>query len=92
MLLDISKVAPFADYFVIASGQTVRQMQAMMESLAEGLADDEVKRLGREGEAECGWVLLDYGDVIVHLFGPEERAYYDLEGLWHGATPVVRIQ
>ena len=48
--------------------------------------------MGREGEADSGWVLLDYGDVIVHLFAPEEREYYDLEGLWSTATPVVRIQ
>jgi len=85
-------VASFADYFVIASGQTVRQLEALFDSLNRGLADNGVKPLGREGEADSGWVLLDYGSVVVHLFAPEERAYYDLEGLWHAATPVVRIQ
>ncbi len=92
MLLDISKVASFADYFVLASGQTVRQLEAMLESVDEGLSPDSVKPVGREGDAASGWVLLDYGDVIVHLFGREERTYYDLEGLWHDATPVVRMQ
>ncbi len=92
LLLDISKVASFADYFVIASGQTDRQLEAMLQSVNEGLSGDGVKPMGREGEAGSGWVLLDYGDVIVHLFAPGERDYYDLEGLWHDATPVLRVQ
>ena len=91
-MLDISKVASFADYFVIASGQTVRQLDAMLESVDEGLSADDTKLMGREGEAASGWVLLDYGDVIVHLFGQEERTHYDLEGLWYDAAPVVRVQ
>ena len=85
-------MASFADYFVIASGGTVRQLKAMLESVDEGLSPEGVKPMGREGDATSGWALLDYGDVIVHLFGQEERGHYDLEGLWHGATPVVRIQ
>jgi ribosome-associated protein len=85
-------VASFADYFVIASGQTVRQLRVMLESVDEGLSPDGVQPLGREGDAASGWVLLDYGDVIVHIFGQEERGHYDLEGLWHSATPVVRMQ
>ncbi len=92
LLLDISKVASFADYFVIASGQSVRQLEAMLVSVDEGLSPEGVKPMGREGDAASGWVLLDYGDVIVHVFGQEERRYYDLEALWHDATPVVRVQ
>jgi ribosome-associated protein len=92
LLLDISKVASFADYFVIASGTTGRQIQAIIESVEEAVSGDGVRPIGREGEPDSGWVLLDYGDVIVHIFGPEERAYYDLESLWATATPVVRIQ
>ncbi len=85
-------MASFADYFVIASGGTVRQLEAMLESVDEGLSSDGRRPMGREGEASAGWVLLDYGDVIVHLFGQEQRNLYDLEGLWHTATPVVRVQ
>ena len=85
-------MASFADYFVIASGETVRQLKAMMESVDEGLSPEGVEPLGREGDAASGWVLLDYGDVIVHLFGQEERGHYDLEGLWYDAMPVVRVQ
>jgi len=91
-LLDIRDVASFADYFVIASAGSGRQMEAALDSVEQALRDDRTALLGREGEPKSGWVLLDYGDVILHLFAPEERAYYDLEGLWHAATPVVRIQ
>jgi len=91
-LLDIRSVASFADYFVIASADSDRQMQAILDAVEEELEEDKPTLLGREGQPKSGWVLLDYGDVIVHLFAPEERAYYDLEGMWHGATPVVRIQ
>lgn len=92
LLLDIREVASFADYFVLASAGTSRQMDAVIDSVEKALAGEKVKPMGREGNSESGWVLLDYGDVILHLFAPEERAYYDLEGLWHTAVPVVRIQ
>ncbi len=85
-------MASFADYFVLASGQTVRQLEAMLESVNEELSPDGLEPMGREGDASSGWLLLDYGDVIVHLFGRDERTYYDLEGLWHDAKPVVRVQ
>jgi ribosome-associated protein len=91
VLLDIRRVASFADYFVIANAMNSRHMRALVETLSK-----EVPRSGdsrrREGEEDSGWVLIDYGDVIVHLFSPEERAHYALEELWSGGTPVVRIQ
>jgi len=92
LLLDIGKVTLFADYFVIASAQTVRQMQALCDAINSELAKDSITPYGREGAPASGWVLLDLGDVIVHIFGPEERHFYDLEGLYRQATPVVRIQ
>jgi ribosome-associated protein len=92
LLLDIGKVTLFADYFVIASAQTVRQMQALRDAIDSELAKDGITPYGREGESASGWVLLDLGDVIVHIFGPDERHFYDLEGLYREATPVVRIQ
>ncbi len=67
-------------------------MDAVIDSVEKALATDKVKPMGREGHSDSGWVLLDYGDIILHVFAPEERAYYDLEGLWHTAVPVVRIQ
>jgi ribosome-associated protein len=92
LLLDIRNSASFADYFVIGTATSQRQLDAILTEIDKRLAKTEKLRpMGISGEAESGWVLLDYGDVIVHLFGPEERAYYDLEGLWATGTPVVRI-
>ncbi len=92
VLLDISKVAGFADYFVIASAVNVRQMRALLDALEEGLGSDGIQTLKSEGELDSGWILLDLGDVIVHLFSPEERAYYDIERLWSRGVEVVRMQ
>ena len=92
LLLDIGKVTVFADYFVIASAPTVRKMQALCDAIDSELAKDGIKAHGREGAPASGWILLDLGDVVVHIFGPDERHFYDLEGLWQQATPVVRIQ
>jgi ribosome-associated protein len=92
LLLDIRGVTVFTDYFVIASAPTVRQMRALSDAIDSELAKDGITPYGREGESASGWVLLDLGDVIVHIFGPEERHFYDLEGLYRQATPVVRIQ
>ena len=93
LLLDISKAASFADFFVIATAGSDRQLSAILEEIDKQIRKGErVSTMGREGESASGWVLLDYGDVIVHLFSPEEREYYDLESLWATAVPVVRIQ
>jgi len=91
-LLDIRNVASFADYFVIANGGVVRQLEAMIEAVEDTAERASTKRMSREGNSKTGWILLDLGDVIVHLFGPKERKFYDLENLWNTAVPVVRIQ
>jgi ribosome-associated protein len=91
VMLDISRIASFADYFVIGSATSSRQMQALIDVLDRALGKEQIHPLRREGTADSGWVLLDFGQVIVHLFGPEQREYYDIERLWKDATPVVRI-
>ena len=92
-MLDLRKVSLLADYFVICSGNSERQITAILDDMVEGVRRSEQRRpLRREGRAASGWVLLDYGDVIVHVFAPAEREYYRLEELWAGATPVVRVQ
>jgi len=91
--LDIHAIASFADYFVIATGLNPRHMTALLNALDKDLPNEGIQPLRREGEANSGWVLVDFGAVIVHVFTPEDRVFYDLEGLWSRAgVPAVRFQ
>lgn len=92
LLLDIREVTTFADYFVICSGSNRRQIQAIAEAIDEQLSSQGANLFQREGIAETGWILLDFGDVIIHILGPKEREYYDLERLWSEAKTVVYLQ
>lgn len=93
VMLDLRRVSLLADYFVICSGESERQINAIQDDIIEELRDKERRRpLRREGRSSSGWVLLDYGDVVVHIFAPAERDYYRLEELWSEASPVVRVQ
>ena len=92
VLLDIRGVSDFADYFVIMTAGSVRQLNALTEEIEAALKKAGAVRHHREGVAASGWVLLDYGDVIVHLFGQNEREFYDIEDAWSQAVEVVRIQ
>lgn len=91
-VVDISKVADFADRFVIGTVLSERQMNAVIDAVDERLGKHGVQARRREGDADSGWVLLDFNDVVVHLFGPEERSFYNLEGLWGKSAPVARFQ
>ena len=91
VMLDLRQVVPFADYFVIMSADSSRQIEALEEDLTNALKESGINRFHREGTAESGWVLLDFSDVIVHIFGPEEREYFQLERLWSRAPQVVRV-
>ena len=91
VLLRTAELTTMADYFVIASGRSERQVQALSQAIVDELRDDGVRPLGVEGMSGARWVLLDYGGVIVHVFSPEEREYYGLERLWSGAAQVVRV-
>jgi ribosome-associated protein len=80
-----------SDYFVIATGQNNRQVAAIVDAVEETVRKEEgVKPIGREGTQDCTWVLLDYGDVVVHVFQPEIRDFYRLETLWNDA-PIVDV-
>ncbi|MFC1989680.1 ribosome silencing factor [Chloroflexota bacterium] len=92
VLLDTRKVCSFADYFVICSGETQRQVKAIYDEAEHVLKKEGVLPHHREGATDSGWLLLDFGDVIVHIFAPFEREYYQLDELWSEAVPVVRIQ
>ena len=92
VMLDLTMLSAFTDYFVVATVDNQRQMQALIESVNEMIDGMSGVRFRQEGAPESGWVLLDVGPVVVHLFGLEERARYTLEGLWSRATEVVRVQ
>ncbi|MFC1993587.1 ribosome silencing factor [Chloroflexota bacterium] len=92
VLLDAREVCSFADYFVICSGESDRQIKTIYEEIEHVLKKEGVKPLHREGTIGSGWLLLDFGDVIVHIFAPFEREYYQLDRLWSQAAPIVRIQ
>ncbi len=89
VILDMRELTPMFDYFVLANGTSRRQLHAMSEeidhALEEGLGD---KRMGIEGYVESRWILLDYGDVVIHLFEPQTRDYYAIEQLWSQAKRV----
>ena len=93
VLLDLTSLSAFTDYFVIATADNERQLSALIDTVESAMAaaapDASVRQ---EGSTEGGWVLLDLGAVIVHLFSLEQRAKYNLEGLWRRAQEVVRIQ
>ncbi len=92
LLLDIREISILADYFVIGSAVSKRQTKAMVNGIIDETKQEfDVKPLRVEGDADSGWVLMDYGAVVVHLFAPEARSYYDLEGFWKDARVVVRI-
>ena len=87
-VLDLSGLTVIADYFVICSGESTTQVKAVAEFIEQEFANKRVKPLGIEGVAHSHWILLDYGDVIIHVFEKETRAYYNLEKLWMDAKVV----
>ena len=85
VVLDVSRIIVITDYFVICTASTQRQIRTVIDAVEEALRGLGVKPMRREGEPQAGWWLLDYVDVVVHVFGEEEREYYDLERLWSDA-------
>lgn len=92
MLLDVRSVSLLADYFIICSADTERQMRAVADDVLERGVEVGYKPSRVEGSASSGWMVLDYASVIVHVFLPQQRDYYQLEELWSDAPLVVRVQ
>ncbi len=92
MLLDTRNISGFSDYFVMCTGETVRQIEAIQDEIEHVLKREDILPHHREGTVNSGWLLLDYGDVIVHIFAPPEREYYQLDQLWSKASTLVSIQ
>jgi ribosome-associated protein len=88
VLLDVSNLASFADYFLICNGKSSRQVQGIADNLEANLSAFGIKPLGVEGRREGHWILMDYGDVIIHIFYEPVRCFYDLESLWSDAARV----
>jgi ribosome-associated protein len=85
VLLDVTGLASFADYFIVCSGQSSRQVQGIANNLERALREHGIRPLGVEGAREGQWILMDYGEVIIHIFYEPVRDFYDLESLWSEA-------
>lgn len=87
-VLNIGKVSSLCDYFIIASGSTARQVKAIADSVEDAMTELGIEARGKEGRDTQNWILLDYGDVMVHIFDEENRGFYNLEKLWKDAPYV----
>lgn len=90
-VLDIAEKSSFADFFVIASGMSARQVGTLAEEVEDRLAKEEVHPKSIEGKQNSGWILMDFGDVIVNLFSAEQREHYNIEKIWSDC-PTVEFQ
>lgn len=88
VILDVRGLASFADYFIIMSGRSTRHVQGLAEALEAAMRSKRISTAKAEGIKEGMWVLLDFDDVVVHIFYHEQRSFYDLEGLWHNAPRI----
>ena len=92
LVLDVHELSSVADYFVICSGENERQLRAINNDLLEQLGEQRVRPHRMEGSPQSGWIVLDYGDSIVHIFDVDQRAYYRLESLWSEANTLVAME
>ncbi len=92
VLLELAPITSLTDYFVICSGGSERQLDAIADGIISTLRDEKIKPIGREGTPASHWVLVDYGSVIVHIFTPPEREYYGLEKHWSEAKTILAVQ
>lgn len=91
VVLDVRELTSFTDYFIIMSGRSTRHVQGLADSIEKELRSKRISNKFCEGLQEGLWVLVDYNDVVVHIFYKETRSFYDLDGLWHDA-PRVEIE
>jgi ribosome-associated protein len=90
VVLDVQGLSSVADYFLVCSGRSTTHLKSITDAIREELKEDGARPLHAEGQAESGWLLLDYGDVLMHVFLEDTRAYYALERLW-GDAPLLRV-
>jgi ribosome-associated protein len=92
LLLELIGLTTVADYFVICSGGSERQIDAVADGIIEGLRAEGIRPIGREGTPASHWILIDFGVVVVHVFTPPERDFYSLEKHWAEAKTILRVQ
>ena len=92
VLLDVRGISNFADFFVICSGESKRQIEAIRDDIGQALKKEGVLPHHYEGAVDSGWLVLDFGSIVVHIFAPPEREYYQLDRLWSKVAPVITIQ
>jgi ribosome-associated protein len=92
VLLDVTGIASFTDYFIICNGSSTRLLDALAETLDRAARTEFSLHSRIEGKSDDGWMLLDMGDIVVHLFSPDQRKYYSLDELWNEAKVIVKFQ
>lgn len=92
LLMDISEVTSFADYFIICSGTSDRMLNALADVVHDTAKTQTDLRVRMEGKSDYGWVVVDCGDIVVHVFSPSQRDYYRLEELWEHGKVILRLQ
>lgn len=92
VLIDIKDIVSFTDYFVICTGTSDRMIDALAKATIEDIRSKHKKKGRQQGFARDGWVVVDYGDVVVHLFSPDQRDFYNLEELWEDGKVLLRLQ
>lgn len=90
-MLDLREVCSFTDYFVICNGESERQLRAISDEIDEMLSNEGISTRRHQGNVSSGWIILDLGDIVVHIFSPEEREFYALEDMWDKASTVLKI-
>jgi ribosome-associated protein len=92
MLLDIQDIASFTDYFIIGNGTSDRMLDALADAVRDTARNDYKLHARSEGRPSDGWLVIDFGDIVVHLFSPDQREYYQLEKLWEHGKILIRLQ
>lgn len=91
-MLDLKDIASFTDYFVICTGTSDRMLDALANAALDDIRKKYKKKGKKQGFSRDGWIVVDYGDVIVHLFSPDQRDFYQLEDLWEDGKVLLRLQ
>lgn len=89
LILRVTELTSYADYFIICTGRSTQHVSAIADEIEQNMKDGGVRALGIEGRSDAHWILMDYGDFLIHVFEPETREYYNLEGLWLDAPRVA---